>query len=72
MAAAFVDTTTELELPANHRNVGRINSSFGGSLLTGNFSATALSCPKSIGGGSAAYVHEAVPVTERRDGEEVA
>jgi iron complex outermembrane receptor protein len=66
VATAFVNNTTELELLANHRNIGRMNGSFGGSFLTRNFSATgeeALS-PEVDQRGGAAYVYEEVAVTE--------
>jgi iron complex outermembrane recepter protein len=40
IATSFVNNTTDLELLAHHRNVGRMKGSIGGSFLTRNFSAS--------------------------------
>jgi iron complex outermembrane receptor protein len=40
VAASFVNNTTELEVLAHHRNVGRMKGSTGGSFLTRNFSTS--------------------------------
>jgi iron complex outermembrane recepter protein len=65
VATSFVNNTTELELLAHHRNVGRMKGSIGGSFLTRNFSASgeeALS-PEVDQLGGAAYIYEEVAAT---------
>jgi iron complex outermembrane receptor protein len=65
VATSFVNNTTELELLAHHRNIGRMKGSIGGSFLTRNFSASgeeALS-PEVDQRGGAAYLYEEVAVT---------
>ena len=62
VATSFVNNTTELEVLAHHRNIGRMKGSIGGSFLTRNFSASgeeALS-PEVDQRGGAAYVYEEV------------
>jgi iron complex outermembrane recepter protein len=66
VATSFVNNTTELQLLAHHRRLGRMNGSIGGSLLTRNFSATgeeALS-PEVDQRGGAAYLYEEIAATQ--------
>jgi iron complex outermembrane receptor protein len=65
VATSFVNNTTDLEVLAHHRNVGRMKGSIGGSFLTRNFSASgeeALS-PEVDQRGGAAYIYEEVAAT---------
>jgi iron complex outermembrane recepter protein len=65
VATSFVNNTTETEVLAHHRNIGRMNGSIGGSFLTRDFSASgeeALSPPVDQRGG-AVYLYEEVAAT---------
>jgi iron complex outermembrane receptor protein len=65
VATSFTNNTTDLELLAHHRNLGRMKGSIGGSFLTRNFSASgeeALS-PEVDQRGGAAYLYEEVAAT---------
>ncbi len=65
VATSFVNNTTELEVLAHHRNVGRMKGSIGGNFLTRNFSAIgeeSLS-PEVDQRGGAAYLYEEVAAT---------
>jgi iron complex outermembrane receptor protein len=66
VATSFINNTTELEVLAHHRRIGRMSGSIGGSFLTRNFSASgeeALS-PEVDQRGGAVYLYEEVATSQ--------
>jgi iron complex outermembrane recepter protein len=66
VATSFVNNTSELQLLAHHRRLGRMTGSIGGSVLTRNFSASgeeALS-PEVDQRGGAVYLYEEIAASQ--------